>query len=305
MVGSFVGGDLTAGILVSGMYQSDELSLLLDIGTNGEVVLGNKDFLITCSASAGPAFEGGSVTCGMRATSGAIDSVRIFQRDLAVSATTVDGGLPVGLCGTGLIDALSEMFLAGIVDRSGRFQVDRASKRFRDSKEDGRPEFVLVSSRESGAGRDVVISQADVENLMRTKGSIYAAADSLVRSVGVSFADIQKVYIAGAFGNRLEIPSCITIGLLPDLPGERIQFIGNSSVAGAKLVMLSGRMLEKVHEIRDKISYQELMVDPDYMDRFTSACFLPHTDLSRFPNIAERLNGRPGRSRQPKPVEKA
>jgi uncharacterized 2Fe-2S/4Fe-4S cluster protein (DUF4445 family) len=304
MVGSFVGGDITAGILMSGMHQSDELSLLLDMGTNGEVVLGNKEFLIACSASAGPAFEGGSVTCGMRATSGAIDSVRIFQRDLAVSATTVDGGPPVGLCGTGLIDVLSEMFLAGIVDRNGQFQVERARHRFRPSEEDGRPEFILVSSQESGTGRDVVISQADVDNLKRTKGSIYAAADSLVHSVGVSFDDVQKIYIAGAFGNRLEIPSCITIGLLPDLPGDRIQFIGNSSVAGAKLVMLSRQMAEEVHAIRDRISYQELMVDRDYMDKFTSACFLPHTDLSRFPRIADRLDGRLGRGGQPRTTEK-
>ena len=300
MVGSFVGGDVTAGILVSGLHRSEEISLLLDIGTNGEVVLGNKDFLVACSASAGPAFEGGSVTCGMRATSGAIDSVRIFQRGPAVSATTIDGSPPVGLCGTGLIDCLSEMFLTGIVDRSGRFQVQRAPNRFHPSDEDGRPEFLLVSAKESGAKRDVAISQADVENLMRTKGSIYAAADSLVRSVGLSFSDVQNVYMAGAFGNRLEVASAVTIGLLPDLPGGRIRFIGNSSVAGAKRAMLSRRMLEEVYAIRDRISYQELMVDPDYMDRFTSACFLPHTDLARFPTVAERLEARAKRREKPR-----
>lgn len=292
MVGSFVGGDITAGILVSGMHQSEELSLLLDIGTNGEVVLGNKDFLVACSASAGPALEGGSVSCGMRATSGAIDSVRIFHRGVKVSATTVDGSPPVGLCGTGLIDALSEMFLAEVVDRSGHYQMDRAQHRFRVNPEDDRPEFVLVSADESGTGRDVVIRQSDVENLIRTKGSIYAATDSLVQSVGLSLSDVQRVFIAGAFGNRLDIASCVNVGLLPDLPGDRFQFIGNSSVAGAKLVMLSRRMLEQAHAIRDRISYQELMVDPSYMERFTSACFLPHTDLSRFPSVARRARRR-------------
>jgi uncharacterized 2Fe-2S/4Fe-4S cluster protein (DUF4445 family) len=292
MVGSFVGGDLTAGILFSGMHESDEISLLLDIGTNGEVVLGNKEFIVTCSASAGPAFEGGSVTCGMRATSGAIDSVRIFHRDMAVSATTVDGSPPVGLCGTGLIDALSEMFLAGIVDRSGCFQVDAAPHRFRKSDEDGRPEFLLVAAGESGAQRDVVIRQSDVENLIRTKASIYAAADSLVASVGLSFDDVQTVYIAGGFGNRLDVASCVAVGLLPELPGERIQFIGNSCVAGAKLVMLRRRLLEDAYRIRDQMCYQELMVDPNYMEKFTSACFLPHTDLSRFPLVAQKLDGR-------------
>ncbi len=296
MVGSFVGGDITAGILASGMYKSDELSLLLDIGTNGEVVLGNKDFIVACSASAGPAFEGGSVSCGMRATFGAIDSVRIFRHGLAVSATTIDGGPALGLCGTGLIDALAEMFLAGLVDRSGRFQVNRACDRFRVSEEDDRPEFVLVPAKESGSVRDVVISQADVENLIRTKGAIYAAADSLVQSVGLSFDDIRKVYIAGAFGNRLDISSCITIGLLPDVPLERVEFIGNSCIAGAKLVMLSRSMFDQVHSVRDRISYQELMVDPAYMEKFTSACFLPHTDVSRFPTVRERLDKRKSKS---------
>jgi uncharacterized 2Fe-2S/4Fe-4S cluster protein (DUF4445 family) len=296
MVGSFVGGDITAGILASGLHRSEELALLMDMGTNGEVVLGNKEFIVACSASAGPAFEGGSVTCGMRATAGAIDSVKIFRHPLAVSATTIDDHPPVGLCGTGLIDALAEMLLAGIVDRSGQFQVERAADRFRTTEEDGRPEFMLVSARESGSQRDVVISQADVENLIRTKGAIYAAADSLVQSVGVSFDEIRKIYIAGAFGNRLDVSSCVTIGLLPDVPVERIQFIGNSSVAGTKLVMLSRRMLEEVGKVRDRISYQELMVDPGYMEKFTSACFLPHTDLSRFPSLAKKLEARGSRS---------
>jgi uncharacterized 2Fe-2S/4Fe-4S cluster protein (DUF4445 family) len=290
MVGSFVGGDITAGILVSGMHQSEELSLLLDIGTNGEVVLGNKEFLVASSASAGPAFEGGSISCGMRATCGAIDSIRMFRDGCAISATTVDGCPPVGLCGTGLIDALSEMVLAGVVDRAGRFQVESAPNHFRVSEAEDRPELLLVSAKESGSGRDVIMNQADVENLIRTKGAIYAAADSLVQSVGLSFDEIQKIYIAGAFGNKLDISSCITIGLLPDVPLERIQFIGNSSVAGAKRAMLSRRMFEEVNCIRERITYRELMVDPAYMEKFTSACFLPHTDLTRFPSVARRLD---------------
>jgi uncharacterized 2Fe-2S/4Fe-4S cluster protein (DUF4445 family) len=297
MVGSFVGGDLTAGILVSRLHRAEELSLLLDIGTNGEVVLGNKDFIVACSASAGPAFEGGSVTCGMRATFGAIDSVRIFRKGLNVSATTIDDSPPMGLCGTGLIDALAEMFLAGLLDRSGHLQVQCAPDRFRDSEEDERPEFVLVSAKQSGSIRDVVIRQSDVENLIRTKASIYAAIDSLVQSVGVSFADIEKLYVAGAFGNRLNTSSCVTIGLLPEIPLERIHFIGNSSVAGAKLVALSREMFEEVHRLRDRVTYTELMVDPAYMQKFTSACFLPHTDLSRFPSVQARLEARASASR--------
>jgi uncharacterized 2Fe-2S/4Fe-4S cluster protein (DUF4445 family) len=289
MAGSYVGGDITAGILASGMHQSEEIALLLDIGTNGEVVLGNRDFLVACSASAGPAFEGGSISCGMRATSGAIDSVRIFHQEPVVSATTIDGRPPVGLCGTGLIDLIAEMLLAGIVDRSGHFQAGRAPGRFRSNGEDDRLQFLLVGAKESGSGRDVVLTQADVENLIRTKGAIYAAADALVQSVGLSFADVKKIYIAGAFGNRLDVPHCITIGLLPDVPMDRIEFIGNSSVAGAKMVMTSRRMCDEVLRIRDRITYRELIVDPTYMEQFTSACFLPHTDLSRFPSILRQV----------------
>jgi uncharacterized 2Fe-2S/4Fe-4S cluster protein (DUF4445 family) len=232
----------------------------------------------------------------MRAASGAIDSVQIFPREPAVAATTIDGCPPVGLCGTGLIDALAGMFLAGVVDRSGRFSATERGGRFRISEEDGRPGFLLVPAEQSGSGRDIVITQSDVENLIRTKGSIYAAADSLVQSVGLSFGDVRRLYIAGAFGNKLDVSSCIAIGLLPEIPLERVQFIGNSSVAGAKLVMLDRALLEEVERIRDRITYRELMVDPGYMERFTSACFLPHTDLARFPSVAETWAGRAGRS---------
>ncbi|MHC4503990.1 MAG: ASKHA domain-containing protein, partial [Planctomycetota bacterium] len=281
--------DITSGVLASRIYEADELSLFLDIGTNGEVVLGNKEFLTACSASAGPAFEGGSVKCGMRATSGAIDTVRIARDDLEVTVSTIDGAPPVGLCGTGLVDALAQMFLAGLVDRNGALQVDRAPERFGDSDEDGRPEFVLVREGESGGGRDVTIDQSDVENIIRTKGAIYAAADSLVQSLGIAVGDIARIYIAGAFGNKLDVASCITIGLLPDVEPSRVEFIGNSAVAGAKLAMRDRKVLGKLKGIRDSITYQELMVDAGYMEKFTSACFLPHTDISRFPSVEAKL----------------
>jgi uncharacterized 2Fe-2S/4Fe-4S cluster protein (DUF4445 family) len=289
MVGSYVGGDIVAGILATNMHNSEQLSLLLDMGTNGEVVLGNREFLVACSASAGPAFEGATISCGMRATSGAIDSVRIFRKGLAVSVTTIDDSPPVGICGSGLIDSLAELFTAGVLDRTGRFQPDLCPNRFRQCQESGRPEFVLVSAAESGGQRDIVISQSDVDNLIRAKGAIYAAADSLVQSLGLSFDDIEKVHIAGGFGNELDIAHCIKIGLLPDIPVEKIQFVGNSSATGTKLAMLSRTLFEEIHRVRRQIAYQELAVDPDYMEKFTSACFLPHTDLSRFPSVAENM----------------
>lgn len=291
MIGSFVGGDVTAGIVASGMYLADEVSLLIDLGTNGEIVLGNRDFLVACAASAGPAFEGGSVACGMRAACGAIDTVRISPNGDRVSVSTIDGGRAVGICGTGMIDALAQLFLAGLVDRSGRFQVDRCPSRFRPSSEDDRPEFILVPPAEAANPRGVVITQADVENLIRTKGAIYAAAACLVNSVGLSFADIQHLYIAGAFGNKLDVANCVTIGLLPDLPRDRVHFIGNSSVAGAKLAMLNEQTMAEMYRIRERITYEELMVNPRYMDDFLSACFLPHTDLSQFPSVPDPASG--------------
>ncbi len=288
MAGSYVGGDITAGVLASGMHREEELSLLLDLGTNGEVVLGNREFLVTCSASAGPAFEGGSVKCGMRAMAGAVDTVRI-GRDLGVSVTTLDGAPPVGICGTGLLDALAEMFAAGLVDRAGRLHPDRAPGRFRPSDEDGRPEFVLVPADPASGGREIVVGQADVENLIRTKASIYAAADSLVGALDLSFRDVRRIYIAGAFGSRLDAVRGVLVGLLPDLPPERMRFIGNGSLRGAKLVLVDRGRMEEVARILEKMTYRELMVDPKYMEKFTSACFLPHTDLARFPSVEARL----------------
>ncbi len=293
MVGSYVGGDITAGLLVSKMHEKDEIALFLDIGTNGEVVLGNAEFLVACAASAGPAFEGGSMRCGMRAAAGAVDSVRISGPDLVLEATTIGDAPAVGTCGTGFIDALAQMFLAGLVDRSGALHVERAPERFGDSDEDGRPEFVLVSAKDSGSGRDVTIDQSDVENLIRTKGAIYAAADSLVESVGLSFADVQKVYIAGGFGNKLDVTSCITVGLLPDVPPGNVEFIGNGSVRGAKRALTSRAVHDEAQALRDRITYQELMVEASYMERFTSACFLPHTDTGRFQSVEERLRQTP------------
>ena len=235
----------------------------------------------------------------MRATSGAIDSVRIFPRDLTVSATTIDDAPPLGLCGTGLIDALAEMFLAGVLDRSGRFQVDRAPERFRTREEDGRPEFLLVSAAESGSGRDVVISQADVENLIRTKGSIYAAADSLVHSRRASPSPTSRrstspAHSATGWTSPVASPS----GCCPRCPPSGSTSSATAPWPGRSWPCSAGGCSTRCTHMRDRISYQELMVDPAYMDKFTSACFLPHTDISRFP-VAWRRGWRSRRSDMP------
>jgi uncharacterized 2Fe-2S/4Fe-4S cluster protein (DUF4445 family) len=216
--------------------------------------------------------------------------VRITPDDFHVELTTIDGSTPLGLCGTGLIDTLAQMFHAGLVDRSGRFQINRGGDGFRMSRDDDTPEFVL-HRRDQGGVRDVVFTQSDAENLIRTKGAIYAAVACLIESVGLSFSDLQRVYIAGAFGKRLNVANCVTIGLLPDVPVDRMTFIGNSSVAGAKLVMLHQDMYERVQRLRERITYEELMANTRYMDDFVSACFLPHTDLALFPSVASRSMG--------------
>lgn len=284
MAGGYVGGDITADVLVSGMHEKEELALLLDMGTNGEIVLGNRDFLVSCSASAGPAFEGGSVICGMRAAPGAVDSVRIAA-DGSASVTTIGQAPPVGICGTGLIDALAELFRTGLVDRSGRFLPDRAPGRFRVSREDGRPEYILVPAKASGTGHDIILGPADLENLIRTKASIYAAAESLVTSLDLSLLDVRRIYIAGAFGSHLDVERCVSIGLLPHVPGAAFQFIGNGAVEGAKLVLRDRRRMEEVGRIIERMTYRDLMGDAAYMERFTSACFLPHTDVGLFPPV--------------------
>ncbi len=292
MVGSFVGGDITAGVLASGLHLSEEIALLIDIGTNGEIVLGNRDFAVACAASAGPAFEGGAVTCGMRAAAGAIDRVHVDPREAQITFSTIGRKPAVGLCGSGLVDALAELRRAAWLDRSGRFQPDRIGKRFR-TRNDGTGECLLARAEESGGPRDVVLTQGDVENLLRTKGAIYAAADSLVQMVGLSFGDVERVYIAGAFGNHLDLERAIAVGLLPDVPRERLHFIGNSALAGARLALLSRRRFAEAGAIRERMAYRELMVDPAYLERFTAACFLPHTDLARFPSVAGGNGGPP------------
>ncbi len=280
-VSSYVGGDITAGVLASGIDDSDQLSMLLDIGTNGEIVLGNNDWLICCSASAGPAFEGGGTKCGMRAVEGAIQSVAIS--DGQVNASAIGGVKPVGICGSGIIDTIAALFENGIIHPDGKFDLDRPNSRLKRTKEG--IEFVLVSGAESGTGKDVVITEYDISNLIKSKGAVFAAARVLVRSVGLDFSDIDRIFVAGGFGNYLNIEKAITIGLLPDLPLDRFQFIGNSSVAGARIALVSSHAFEKAEAVAKKMTYFELSVRPDFMDEFIAALFLPHTNQKLFPTV--------------------
>lgn len=280
-VSSYVGGDTTAGVLSSGIYQKEEPCILIDIGTNGEIVLGNRDFLVACAASAGPAFEGSGVTSGMRASSGAIQKVSINKNDLSVKYSTIQDKMPRGICGSGYIDLLSEMLGAGIIDRSGKIKVK--GERIR-STANGR-EFVVCFKEEVQAQADIVINEADIENLKRSKGAIYSATAILVKHLGLEFSAISKLFIAGGFGTYLDIEKAIHIGLLPDLERSKFVFIGNSSLAGSREILLSSQAFSLANALALKITYFELSVDPGYMEEYSQALFFPHTDLTKFPTV--------------------
>jgi len=281
-VSSYVGGDVTAGVLACGLYKEDELSLLIDIGTNGEIVLGNKEFLISASASAGPAFEGSSVSSGMRASRGAIQKVKINPKNLEISCSVIGDVEPVGICGSGYIDLISQMLKTGLLDKGGKLS-GKDCARLRSGRE-GR-EFVLFPAKDSATGTDVVITEADIENLKRSKAAIYAAATTLVKHMGLELGDIKKIFIAGGFGNYIDIDSAVNIGLLPDIDRSRFIFVGNSSLAGARSMLLSYQAFIKAEEIAKKITYCELSVEPGYMDEYMAALFFPHTDLKKFPTF--------------------
>ena len=273
-VGSYVGGDITAGLLSSEIPTSrDGVFLFMDIGTNGEIVIGNADWMVSCACSAGPAFEGAGIKCGMRATEGAIERVAIGE---TVGYKVIGGGKPAGVCGSGLISLLAELFKAGIVDQAGRFH-------------DGSHSFLIESGVRTESGEDVVITASDIENLIRTKAAIYAACALILDKVGLKRSDISRVYIAGGFGRYLQIPDAISIGMLPDLPPQRFSYIGNSALTGAYIALLSREHRRKLAEIASQMTYVDLSSDPRYMDGYVKAMFLPHTDSDQFPSLATAL----------------
>ena len=282
-VSSYVGGDIVAGVLASGIYRSPQLSMLFDVGTNGEIVIGNGEWLMCCSASAGPAFEGGEVKFGMRATHGAIEKVKVLDGGESVETVVIAGEKPRGICGSGLIDVISELRRAGVVDRAAKFADPDYCSRLRVN-DDG-SEFVLAFADDTAIGRDIVITQADINNLVRSKAAVYAGASVLIKSMDLSFDDIEQMFIAGGFGNYLDLPAAVAIGLLPDIPLEKVKFIGNSSLSGAKLALLSREALDEVERIAQKMTYIDLSSNNQFMDEYSSALFLPHTNVELFPSV--------------------
>jgi uncharacterized 2Fe-2S/4Fe-4S cluster protein (DUF4445 family) len=286
-IGSYVGGDITAGVVSSGLYATDKLTVFIDIGTNGEMVLGNRDWLVACACSAGPAFEGGGVGCGMRATAGAVEDVWVDSRTLEPTFRTVDGAAPRGICGSGLIDLVAELFMTGVLDKGGRIDRGLPTPRVREGASGY--EYVVVWGDESADGRDIAVSENDITNLLRAKAAVYAGISTLCRSVGVDLADVEQFLIGGAFGEYIDVEKAIHIGLLPDLPPQRFRFLGNTSALGAYMALLCVNMRQEVLDVAAGMTYLELSADNTFMDEYTSALFLPHTDIETFPSVAELL----------------
>ncbi|MFQ6034330.1 MAG: ASKHA domain-containing protein [Sedimentisphaerales bacterium] len=278
-VAAYVGSDIVAGVLTTRIYTKKGVSIFVDIGTNGEVVLGNRDWLTCASSSAGPAFEGSGVKHGMRAGAGAIERLTICD-DGSIEFKTIGDTRPVGICGSGLLDTLAELFVNGIIDRTGRFKTDGD---VRLTEGDEGLQFQLVPP--SDDHQEIVITQADIDNLVRSKAGVFAAIRVLMESTQTNSEDLEAIYIAGGFGNFLNVRQAVTVGMLPDVPAEKIHFVGNTSIAGAKTVLLSRKALKAAEKIAQSMTYFDLMNHPGYMDEFLRARFLPHTDLSLFPSV--------------------
>lgn len=283
-VASYVGGDVVAGVMGSGMHVDERLTLFIDLGTNGEVVVGNKDWMVCAAASAGPAFEGGGIKFGMRAAKGAIENFSVDPFTGEPSIVTVGRGRARGICGSGLIATVASMLMTGIIDERGKFNVDHPSDRLRVG-EDG-PEYVLVWRQDGALDRDITLTEPDMDNLIRAKGAMYAAYITLLDSVGLTAHDLDRVILAGGFGQSINIERAQIIGLLPELPPEKFTFVGNGSLLGARLVCMSNRLRQEVTEIVDKMTNFELSVAPKYMDHYMAAQFLPHTEANvLFPGV--------------------
>ena len=297
MVASYVGGDIVSGILGSGIFQRETLSLYMDIGTNGEIVLGNKEWLASVSCSAGPAFEGAGIKFGMRATRGAIEEVSINHRTYEPMILTIGRSRPIGICGSGLIDAVAEFLAAGLIDQNGKFRGDLPTDRIRRGP-DGY-EYVLARKEETTIHEDIVLTEIDIENLIRAKAAIYAGCKILLESVGLGFKDLEQVIIAGGFGRHLDLEKAVFIGLLPELEIDKFVFVGNGSLLGARLLSFSKDLLKETERIALMMTNLELSHHPTFMNEFIAAMFLPHTDASAFPLVTKTL----GRMRRGTPTE--
>jgi uncharacterized 2Fe-2S/4Fe-4S cluster protein (DUF4445 family) len=274
----------------SGIYRSEKLTLYLDVGTNAEIVIGNKDWLACAACSAGPAFEGGGLKFGMRATKGAIEDFSIDPGSLEPMLITIGNVRPKGICGSGLITMVATLFEMGIINSVGKFDRDLNTPRIRAN--DGVYEFVLAWKDETQIDRDVALTEIDVENLIRAKGAIYSGCMTLLTEVGMGIPDIEQIILAGGFGSYVDLEKAMTIGLLPEMPPDKVIFIGNGSLMGARMSSLTNQIRKDVVEVTKKMTNFELSDTPSYMENYVAALFLPHTDINTFPGVKARLQAR-------------
>jgi len=284
---SYVGGDIVSGVLYTGFHREEKLTLFIDVGTNGEIVLGNKDWLMTASCSAGPAFEGGGVRWGMRAEEGAIENVSISKDTFEPEYKVVGDKKPRGICGSGMIDLISEMMLTGIINQNGKFNTNIDHPRI--IKEDYDIAYIIAYANETDVERDICFTETDIENLMRSKGAIYAGFIVLLNQAGLDFSMLDQIIITGGFGKYLNIEKAINIGLLPELDMDKFKYMGNSSIAGAYMCLLSEKFRKEARNISNNMTYIDFSSNNQYMDEFTSALFLPHTNTKSFPKVMAKM----------------
>jgi uncharacterized 2Fe-2S/4Fe-4S cluster protein (DUF4445 family) len=291
-IGSYVGGDITAGLLCTNLVtDTEEINIYIDIGTNGEIVIGNKDFLLASACSAGPAFEGGGVDSGMRAALGAIERVEIDPATAAPEYTTIGNVKPKGICGTGMISLLANLLLTGWITSAGKFNRDRQSGHIRYSGKQGY--YIIAEAGKTGSGKPLTISETDIGNIIRAKAAIYSACSLFLKHIGITFDDVNTVYIAGGFGRYIDLSLAAVIGLIPELPYSRFKYIGNASLVGSYMILTSQEFKEKQVYTANRMTYIDLGSDPEYMNQYTAALFLPHTDLDLFPSVKSALQSIP------------
>ena len=284
LIAGFVGADTMGVILSSKIYEENELNLAIDIGTNGELVIGNNDWLMTCACSAGPAFEGSGIKCGIPAVDGAIEQMLIKNNE-EIQYKVIGSIKPKGLCGSGLVDLLAELFAHDYIDRYGKFKTENIKERL--VKTESGKGFVVEQSYNSYWGKDIIITENDIANIIRTKAAVFSASSLLIKNIGINFDQIEAFLIAGGFGQNLNIENAIRIGLFPDIARQKFHYLGNSSLWGAYLILICDKNRDIVNEVSEKMTYIELNTEPRYMNEYTGALFLPHTDMNLFPSVKD------------------
>ncbi|MBF0113177.1 MAG: DUF4445 domain-containing protein, partial [Desulfamplus sp.] len=289
-VSSYVGGDIVAGVMGSGLYKSDKLTLFMDIGTNAEIVIGNKDWMACTACSAGPAFEGGGITFGMRASKGAIEDFSIDPITFESMIMTKGNVRPKGICGSGLINIVAMLFENGVIDNRGKFNRELKTERIREK--DGIWEYVLAWQPTTQIDRDITLSEPDIDNLIRAKGAMYSGAMTLLEEVGLHINDIEEIILAGGFGSYVDLEKAMIIGLLPEIDPHKVIYLGNGSLLGAKMSSYTNLFRRNVGEVVKMMTNFELAETPSYMDHYVSALFIPHTELNYFPRLKARMEAR-------------